>query len=128
MSIPKIIHYCWFGDGPISPESRKCMESWKKYCPDYKIMAWNEQNFDISANRYARQAYAAKKYAFVSDYARLAVLYEYGGIYLDTDVETLRNNALKVNHHLQLFEVSATKGTGMDAWCDWLVKECAKCK
>ena len=88
MSIPKIIHYCWFGDGPISPENRKCMESWKKYCPDYKIMAWNEQNFDISANRYARQAYAAKKYAFVSDYARLAVLYEYGGIYLDTDVGT----------------------------------------
>ena len=128
MSIPKIIHYCWFGDGPISPESRKCMESWKKYCPDYKIIEWNEQNFDISQNRYAQQAYEAKKYAFVSDYVRLAVLYEYGGIYLDTDVETLRNNALKVNHHLQLFEVSATKGTGMDAWCDWLVKECAKCK
>ena len=90
MSIPKIIHYCWFGDGPISPESRKCMESWKKYCPDYKIMAWNEQNFDISQNRYAQQAYAAKKYAFVSDYARLVVLYEYGGIYLDTDVELVR--------------------------------------
>ena len=90
MSIPKIIHYCWFGGGPISPESRKCMESWKKYCPDYKIMAWTEQNFDISANRYAQQAYAAKKYAFVSDYARLAVLYEYGGIYLDTDVELVR--------------------------------------
>ena len=90
MSIPKIIHYCWFGDGPISPERRKCMESWKKYCPDYKIMAWNEQNFDISTNRYAQQAYAAKKYAFVSDYARLVVLYRYGGIYLDTDVELVR--------------------------------------
>ena len=90
MSIPKIIHYCWFGGGPISPESRKCMESWKKYCPDYKIMAWTEQNFDISANRYAQQAYAAKKYAFVSDYARLVVLYRYGGIYLDTDVELVR--------------------------------------
>ena len=90
MSIPKIIHYCWFGGGPISPESRRCMESWKKYCPDYKIMAWNEQNFDISQNRYAQQAYEAKKYAFVSDYVRLAVLYEYGGIYLDTDVELVR--------------------------------------
>ena len=128
MSIPKIIHYCWFGGGPISAESQKCMESWKKYCPDYKIIEWNEQNFDISQNRYAQQAYEAKKYAFVSDYVRLAVLYEYGGIYLDTDVETLRNNALKVNHHLQIFEVSATKGTGMDVWCDWLVEECAKCK
>ena len=73
MSIPKIIHYCWFGGGPISAESQKCMESWKKYCPDYKIMAWNDQNFDISTNRYAQQAYEAKKYAFVSDYVRLAV-------------------------------------------------------
>ena len=82
MSIPKIIHYCWFGGGPISPESRKCIESWKKYCPDYKIIEWNEQNFEISQNRYAQQAYEAKKYAFVSDYVRLAVLYRYGGIYL----------------------------------------------
>ena len=90
MSIPKIIHYCWFGGGPISPENRKCMESWKKYCPDYKIIEWNEQNFDISKNRYAQQAYEAKRYAFVSDYVRLAVLYEYGGIYLDTDVELVR--------------------------------------
>ena len=90
MSIPKIIHYCWFGGGTISPENRKCMESWKKYCPDYKIIEWNEQNFEISQNRYAQQAYAAKKYAFVSDYARLAVLYEYGGVYLDTDVELVR--------------------------------------
>lgn len=90
MSIPKIIHYCWFGGGPISAESQKCMESWKKYCPDYKIIEWNDQNFDISTNRYAQQAYEAKKYAFVSDYVRLAVLYEYGGIYLDTDVELVR--------------------------------------
>ena len=90
MSIPKIIHYCWFGGGPINPESRKCIESWKKYCPDYKIIEWNEQNFEISQNRYAQQAYEAKKYAFVSDYVRLAVLYEYGGIYLDTDVELVR--------------------------------------
>ena len=76
MSIPKIIHYCWFGGGPISEADRKCMESWKKYCPDYKIIEWNEQNFEISANRYAQQAYEAKKYAFVSDYARLAVVYK----------------------------------------------------
>ena len=91
MSIPKIIHYCWFGGGPIGEADRKCMESWKKYCPDYKIIEWNEQNFEISANRYAQQAYEAKKYAFVSDYARLAVVYEYGGIYLDTDVAKSSN-------------------------------------
>ena len=90
MSIPKILHYCWFGGGTISPENRKCMESWEKYCPDYKIIEWNEQNFDISKNRYVQQAYEAKKYAFVSDYARLAVVYEHGGIYLDTDVELVR--------------------------------------
>mgnify|MGYP005895893275 CR=1 FL=1 len=90
MSIPKIIHYCWFGGGPIGEADRKCMESWKKYCPDYRIMRWDETNFEISANRYAQQAYEAKKYAFVSDYARLAVVYEYGGIYLDTDVELVR--------------------------------------
>ena len=80
MSIPKIIHYGWFGGGPISAESQKCRESWKKYCPDYKIMAWNEQNFDISTNRYAQQAYEAKKYAFVSDYVRLALLRDYDAL------------------------------------------------
>ena len=90
VSIPKIIHYCWFGGGLISEADRKCMESWQKFCPDYRIMRWDETNFEISANRYAQQAYEAKKYAFVSDYARLAVVYEYGGIYLDTDVELVR--------------------------------------
>ena len=97
-------------------------------CPDYEIIRWDESNFDVGQHPFVREAYKAKVWAFVSDYARLKVVYDNGGIYLDTDVETLRNNALKVNHHLQLFEVSATKGTGMDAWCDWLVGECAKCK
>mgnify|MGYP002589815915 CR=1 FL=1 len=90
MSIPKIIHYCWFGGGTISPENRKCMESWKKYCPDYKIIEWNEQNFDVSQSLYTRQAYDARRWAFVADYARLKILYEQGGIYMDTDVELLR--------------------------------------
>lgn len=88
--IPKIIHYCWFG-GKEKPDSvKQCIESWKKYCPDYEIREWNESNFDIQANDYCREAYEAKRWAFVADYARLYVLYEYGGIYMDTDVEVVR--------------------------------------
>lgn len=87
MSIPKIIHYCWFGGKPL-PEEAKCfIDTWKKYCPEYHIQQWNENNFDINQNQYCREAYAAKKWAFVADYVRLKVLYEYGGIYMDTDVE-----------------------------------------
>lgn len=90
MSIPKVIHYCWFGKGNMPALSEKCIESWKKYCPEYEIICWNEDNFDINQNRYAREAYEAGKWAFVSDYVRLKVLYEQGGIYLDTDVELIR--------------------------------------
>lgn len=90
MSIPKIIHYCWFGNGNIPKIAEKCIDSWKKYCPDYKIICWNETNFDLSQNRYASEAYKAGKWAFVSDYVRLKVIYEYGGIYLDTDVELIK--------------------------------------
>lgn len=90
MSIPKKIHYCWFGRGEKPELVKKCMESWKKFCPDYKIIEWNEDNIDISANQYAKEAYEKKKYAFVADYARLYVLYNEGGIYMDTDVEVLK--------------------------------------
>lgn len=90
MSIPKIIHYCWFGGNPLPQSVKKCISSWKKFCPDYEIREWNEQNFDVSDNLYARQALERRGYAFVSDYARLRVLYEYGGVYLDTDVELLK--------------------------------------
>lgn len=89
--IPKIIHYCWFGRNPLPELAKKCIASWKKRCPDYEIIEWNENNYDIaSAPLYVRQAYEAKKWAFVTDYVRLWVVYEYGGIYLDTDVELLR--------------------------------------
>lgn len=88
--IPKIIHYCWFGGGPLPEEATRCIESWKKFCPDYEIREWNESNFDISACTYVKEAYEAKKWAFVSDYVRLAVLVEYGGIYMDTDVEVIK--------------------------------------
>lgn len=87
--IPKMIHYCWFGKGPKPEVFEKCLQSWKKYAPDFKIVEWNEENFDISRFSFAKEAYDCKKYAFVSDVARLSVVYDYGGIYLDTDVELL---------------------------------------
>ena len=90
--IPKIIHYCWFGHNPKPKLALKCMKSWKKYCPDYEIIEWNEDNFDISScPLYVRQAYEAKKWAFVTDYVRLKVVYDEGGIYLDTDVELIKS-------------------------------------
>ena len=90
MSIPKVIYYCWFGKGKMPNLAEKCIKSWKKYCPWYKIVCINEENFDITQNKYAKEAYDAGKWAFVSDYARLKVLYENGGIYLDTDVELIK--------------------------------------
>ncbi len=89
--IPKIIHFCWFGGNPYPEKVKHCIESWKQMLPDYKIKEWNEANFDINCNDYVRQAYEARKYAFVSDYARFYILYNHGGIYLDTDVEVLKN-------------------------------------
>lgn len=89
--IPKIIHYCWFGRNPLPKQYKDYIASWKKFCPDYEIIEWNEDNFDISINKYCREAYGAKKWAFVSDYARLKIIYDHGGIYLDTDVEILKD-------------------------------------
>lgn len=88
--IPKVIHYCWFGKGEMPKQFRDNIETWKKYCPDYEIRRWDENNYDIEKNRYMSQAYKAKKWGFVPDYARLDVIYNYGGIYLDTDVEILK--------------------------------------
>lgn len=85
--IPKIIHYIWFGNNPKSKSVQKCIESWHKYCPEYKIIEWNESNYNVKKNRYMYEAYQAKKWAFASDYARYDVVYRYGGFYLDTDVE-----------------------------------------
>ena len=88
--IPKIIHYRWFGGKPLPKIAEKCIASWKKYLPDYEIKRWDESNFDVNAIPYTREAYAACKYAFVSDYARFWILYHYGGVYFDTDVEVIR--------------------------------------
>lgn len=89
--IPKIIHFFWFGKKPKGKQEKKCIESWKKYCPDYEIKEWNESNVDLNMMPFVKEAYDAKKYAFVSDVLRLRVLYDEGGIYFDTDVELLKN-------------------------------------
>lgn len=88
--IPKIIHYCWFGRGQKPILALNCIDSWRKLCPDFEIIEWNEDNFDISSNRYVREAYESKKWAFVTDYVRLWALYNYGGVYMDTDVEVIK--------------------------------------
>ena len=85
--IPKIIHYCWFGRGEKPELAKKCIASWKKFCPDFEIREWNEDNYDVNHNAYTARAYAARKYAYVSDYARMWILYNEGGLYFDTDVE-----------------------------------------
>lgn len=89
--IPKVIHYCWFGGTPLPESAMRCIESWKKYCPDYEIRRWDESNYDITKNPYMHQAYQSKKWGFVPDYIRLDVIYRYGGIYLDTDVEMVKS-------------------------------------
>lgn len=88
--IPKVIHYCWFGGNPLPEFAVKCIDSWRKYMPDYEIKEWDESNFDVNIIPYTKEAYEAKKYAFVSDYARFWILYKYGGVYFDTDVEVIR--------------------------------------
>lgn len=98
--IPKIIHYCWFGGKPLPKLAKKCIKSWKKYCKGYEIREWNEQNFDISAAPlYVRQAYEAKKWAFITDYVRLFAMTTYGGIYMDTDVEVVKPLDQFLQHH-----------------------------
>ena len=87
MAIPKMVHYCWFGGKEKPEDVKKCIESWKQFLSDYQLMEWNEDNFDIERLQYTREAYAAGKYAFVSDVARIEALYQYGGFYMDTDVE-----------------------------------------
>lgn len=88
--IPKIIHYCWFGNNKKSKLINTCINSWKKFFPDYEIREWNENNVDINENEYVKDAYKKKQWAYVSDYVRMKVLYQYGGIYFDVDVEVIK--------------------------------------
>ena len=115
MSVPKIIHYCWFGGNPKPKLAEKCIKSWKKFCPDYQIIEWNEENFDVSAApEYVCQAYAAKRWAFVTDYVRLKAMTEMGGIYMDTDVELVKPLTPFLAHDAFAgFETDASVQTGL---------------
>lgn len=115
MSINKVINYCWFGHGPIPDKEINCIKSWKKFFPGYEIKLWNEENFDYQSCAFAKQAYEHKKYAFVSDYARAKILYEYGGLYLDTDVKILKSftDLLENSNAIAGFERKAFVGTAV---------------
>ena len=116
IKIPKIIHYCWFGGNPLPELAQQCISSWKKYCPDFEIKEWNEDNFNLDFNDYVREAYAAKKWAFVSDVARLYALVTYGGVYMDTDVEVIRPlDELLNNSAFSGFESNTQIPTGLMA-------------
>ena len=119
MSVSKIIHYCWFGGNPKPKLAEKCIKSWKKFCPDYQIIEWNEENFDVSAApEYVCQAYAAKRWAFVTDYVRLKAMTEMGGIYMDTDVELVKPLTPFLAHDAFAgFETDASVQTGLLACC-----------
>lgn len=119
MSVPKIIHYCWFGGNPKPKLAEKCIKSWKKFCPDYQIIEWNEENFDVSAApEYVFQAYAARRWAFVTDYVRLKAMTEMGGIYMDTDVELVKPLMPFLAHDAFAgFETDASVQTGLLACC-----------
>ena len=114
MSIPKIIHYCWFGPNPIPKNEQIYIENWQVKLPEYRFVFWNEESFDVQSVRYVKQAYDQGKYAFVSDYVRIYALNKYGGIYLDTDVEVLKDFSPFLDHNTFLgFENRTMVGTGI---------------
>lgn len=128
--IPKIIHYCWFGCNRKPENVIKCIQSWRNYCSDYKIIEWNESNFDIKRNQYVNEAYQAKKWAFVSDYVRLKVLYDYGGFYMDTDVEVVKSlEPLRIYDAVSGYESTTAIPTGTigsiakNEWIGMLLKD-----
>lgn len=111
--IPKRIHYCWFGRGEKPKLAKRCIASWKKYCPDYEIIEWNEDNFDIAAYPYAAYCYRQRKWAFLSDFVRLVVVEAHGGLYFDTDVELVQSPSFLLEHEAFFgFENAAYINTG----------------
>ncbi|MFL0165439.1 glycosyltransferase family 32 protein [Candidatus Clostridium helianthi] len=113
LQIPKIIHYFWVGNGELPAEAKRCIESWKKFCPDYEIKKWDESNYDFTKVKYMDDAYKNKKWGFVPDYARLDIVYQYGGIYFDTDVEIVKNlDELLYNDAFLGFETAERINTG----------------
>ena len=112
--IPKIIHYCWFGRAPLPDKAKKCIESWRKHCPNYTILEWNEDNFDIHQNGYTEMCCKEKKYAFLADYARLQIIENEGGFYFDVDVELVRSlDPLCSEHAFFAFETDRMIATGL---------------
>lgn len=115
--IPKVIHYCWFGRGELTPLAKKCIASWRQFFPDYEIKEWNEDCFGVNLTAYTSEAYKAGKYAFVSDYARFWVLYHYGGVYFDTDVEVIKpmNDVLEKGPFMgvELLDISMAVNPGL---------------
>lgn len=112
--IPKIIHYCWFGENPLPTNLKKYVDGWRNKLPDYEIKEWNEQNFDVNISLFSKQAYENKKWAFVSDYVRLFVLYKYGGVYFDTDMEIIKDISPLTHHQMLLgYEASGCLQAGV---------------
>ena len=125
--IPKIIHYCWFGGAPLPPLAKECIASWHEHMPDWTYMLWNESNFDIAAAPlYVRQAYEARKFAFVSDYVRLWALEQHGGVYLDTDVKVLKpfepllNDTAFIGREESKAQLYGTCVMGCEPHCKWV--------
>lgn len=112
--IPKVIHYCWFGNNEIDKKSEECISSWKKIMPEYKIVKWDESNYNVHKNKFIEAAYKEKMWAFVTDYARLDIIYNYGGIYFDTDVKVIKkfDNLLKYDAFMG-FESEKNVNTGL---------------
>ncbi len=129
--IPKIIHYCWFGKGKLPEKAKKCIASWKRFCPDYEVIRWDEDNYEIPEIPFLKKAYADRKWSFVADYVRLDVVHRMGGIYFDTDVELLKpiENLLSYQAYFG-FEEATTVNTGLgfgaEEHCD-ILKEMMQC-
>lgn len=125
--IPKILHYIWFGGNPLTSLAEQCLASWQEHMPDWQIMRWDETNFDIAAAPlYVRQAYEARKFAFVSDFVRLWALEQYGGVYVDTDVKVLRsyepllNDTAFIGLEESKAHLPGTCVMGCEPHCQWV--------
>lgn len=126
--IPKKIHYCWFGENEKPDFAKKCIQSWRRYCPDYEIIEWNETNFDLDINGYVKMCYDEKKFAFLSDYVRLVVIAQYGGVYFDTDVELIRSiDDLLINDAFYGFEVNSILIQGLVLELLLIILQYVKC-
>lgn len=125
--IPKIIHLCWLSGDPYPAKIARCLESWKKHLPDYEVMLWDTNHFDLSSSIWVKQAFDKKKYAFAADYIRFYALYHYGGIYLDSDVEVLKSfdDLLDLPYFMGAEKAQTPEAAiiGAEKGCDW-IKQC----